>query len=43
MVDTAFVKSAKGWYYCEDSKISPAQDKDVVVSLAFTDADSADV
>lgn len=31
-VDTAFVKSAKGWYYCEDSKISPAQDKDVVVS-----------
>lgn len=30
--DTAFVKSSKGWQYCEDSKITKAQEKDVVVS-----------
>jgi hypothetical protein len=34
VVDTAYVKSAKGWYYCEDSKITKSQEKDVVVSVA---------
>jgi hypothetical protein len=31
--DTAYVKSSKGWMFCEDSKIAKAQEKDVVVSL----------
>ena len=33
-VDTAYVKSSKGWMYCEDSKVTKAQEKDVVVSTA---------
>jgi hypothetical protein len=32
-VDTAYVKSSKGWMYCEDSKVSKAQERDVVVSV----------
>jgi len=32
IVDTAYVKSSKGWQYCEDSKVTKAQEKDVVVS-----------
>lgn len=32
MQDTAYVKSSKGWMYCEDSRVSKAQDRDVVVS-----------
>jgi hypothetical protein len=31
--DTAYVKSSKGWMFCEDSKIAKAQEKDVVVSF----------
>ena len=31
-VDTAYVKSSKGWMYCDDSKIVKCQEKDVVVS-----------
>ena len=31
-VDTAFVKSAKGWTFAEDSRISRAHEKDIVVS-----------
>jgi hypothetical protein len=30
--DTAFVHSSKGWQYCDDSKISQASERDVVVS-----------
>ena len=33
MTDTAFVKDAKGWKFAEDSRISKAQEKDIVVSL----------
>lgn len=32
ILDTAYVKSSKGWMYCEDSRVSKAQDRDVVVS-----------
>jgi len=32
MPDTAFVKDAKGWKFAEDSRISKAQEKDIVVS-----------
>ena len=32
MTDTAFVKDAKGWKFAEDSRISKAQEKDIVVS-----------
>ena len=32
LVDTAFVKSAKGWTFAEDSRISRAHEKDIVVS-----------
>jgi hypothetical protein len=35
--DTAFVKDAKGWKFAEDSRISKAQEKDIVVSPALTD------
>jgi ubiquitin carboxyl-terminal hydrolase 8 len=31
-VDTAYVKSSKGWQFCEDSKVTKAHEKDVVVS-----------
>lgn len=33
-VDTAFVNSSKGWQYCDDSKITRVQDKDVIVSCS---------
>lgn len=33
-LDTAFVNSSKGWKYCDDSKITPASERDVVVSVA---------
>ncbi|ODN86082.1 hypothetical protein L198_07375 [Cryptococcus wingfieldii CBS 7118] len=33
---TAFVKSREGWKYCEDSQISSAQEKDVVVSSSVS-------
>ena len=33
MEDTAYVKSSKGWMYCEDSRVSKAQEHDVVVSF----------
>ncbi|EIW69824.1 hypothetical protein TREMEDRAFT_30214 [Tremella mesenterica DSM 1558] len=29
---TAYVKSSKGWMFCEDSRITHAQEKDIVVS-----------
>ncbi|WVQ85882.1 hypothetical protein IAT38_008050 [Cryptococcus sp. DSM 104549] len=32
---TAFVKSADGWKFCEDSKISPARESDVVSKPAY--------
>ncbi|WVR08469.1 hypothetical protein IAU60_005524 [Kwoniella sp. DSM 27419] len=32
---TAYVKSSKGWQYCEDSRISKAQEKDVVSRPAY--------
>jgi hypothetical protein len=32
MADTAFIKDAKGWKFAEDSRISKAQEKDIVVS-----------
>jgi hypothetical protein len=32
ITDTAFVKDAKGWKFAEDSRISKAQEKDIVVS-----------
>nr|XP_019008054.1 uncharacterized protein I206_07222 [Kwoniella pini CBS 10737]OCF46835.1 hypothetical protein I206_07222 [Kwoniella pini CBS 10737] len=32
---TAYVKSSKGWMYCEDSKISKAHEKDVVSRPAY--------
>jgi hypothetical protein len=35
-LDTAFVNSSKGWKYCDDSKITPASDRDVVVSPVKT-------
>jgi hypothetical protein len=35
MVDTAFVKDAKGWTFAEDSRISKAHEKDIVVSDPF--------
>ena len=34
--DTAFVKDAKGWKFAEDSRISKAQEKDIVVSTPFS-------
>jgi len=36
ITDTAFVKDAKGWKFAEDSRISKAQEKDIVVSTPFT-------
>jgi hypothetical protein len=36
MPDTAFVKDAKGWKFAEDSRISKAQEKDIVVSTPLT-------
>jgi ubiquitin carboxyl-terminal hydrolase 8 len=36
MPDTAFVKDAKGWKFAEDSRISKAQEKDIVVSPPFS-------
>ncbi|KZV70855.1 cysteine proteinase [Peniophora sp. CONT] len=33
---TAFVKSGQEWRYCDDSRISRAEEKDVVVSLYFS-------
>ncbi|WWD20590.1 hypothetical protein CI109_105066 [Kwoniella shandongensis] len=32
---TAYVKSSKGWMYCEDSRISKAQERDVVSRPAY--------
>ncbi|KAK6906785.1 hypothetical protein I203_100772 [Kwoniella mangroviensis CBS 8507] len=32
---TAYVKSSKGWMYCEDSKVSKAHEKDVVSRPAY--------
>ncbi|WRT70548.1 uncharacterized protein IL334_007546 [Kwoniella shivajii] len=32
---TAYVKSSKGWMYCEDSKVTKAQEKDVVSRPAY--------
>lgn len=34
--DTAFVKDAKGWTFAEDSRISKAQEKDIVVSVPLS-------
>lgn len=32
--DTAFVNSSKGWQYCDDSKITPAAERDVIVGAS---------
>ena len=35
-LDTAFIASRGGWLYCDDSRITPADPKDVVVSTSYT-------
>ena len=35
MQDTAYVKDAKGWKFAEDSRISKAQEKDIVSRAAY--------
>ena len=35
-LDTAFIASRGGWLYCDDSRITPADPKDVVVSASLT-------
>ena len=32
LLDTAFIASRGGWLYCDDSRVTPANAKDVVVS-----------
>jgi hypothetical protein len=32
LADTAFIASRGGWLYCDDSRVTPANAKDVVVS-----------
>ena len=33
--DTAFVSSRSGWLYCDDSRITPVDSKEVVVRARF--------
>ena len=33
--DTAFISSRGGWVYCDDSRITPVDAKEVVVSLPY--------
>ena len=33
MLDTAFVSSRGGWVYCDDSRVTQVDPKEVVVSL----------
>lgn len=40
--DTAFISSRGGWLYCDDSRVSQADAKDVVVSPKFSSLYSAD-
>jgi hypothetical protein len=33
--DTAFISSRGGWMYCDDSRVTPVDPKEVVVSLPY--------
>ena len=33
--DTAFINARGGWQYCDDSRITPADNREIVVSLFF--------